>query len=472
MNKFTKCIDLILRTVVKGSSYIYYLSKDVCPPGYVHTSGKILDHKELFNMIDASLDMWLTAGRFNDKFETELANFLGVKHVMTVNSGSSANLIAISALTSSKLGDKRLKPDDEVITVAAGFPTTINPIIQNKLIPVFVDVDLGTYNINVEQIEEAITERTKAVFVAHTLGNPFNVEKVLEICDKHGLWLIEDNCDALGAQYNGKYTGTFGHIATLSFYPAHHITMGEGGAILTNDTELYHITKSFRDWGRDCFCPPGEDNTCKSRFGYKLGNLPRGYDHKYTYSHLGYNFKLTDWQAAIGLAQLEKLPAFVEARNKNFNLLYNGLKDLKEYLILPEATENSAPSWFGFLITLKESSKYNKNDLIKFLEDNRVGTRHLFAGNMLKQPAFVDNHIKIRIRKSLMLYSSRLYEKYYNMLPNTDTIMNNSFWIGVWPGISKKEIMYVISIFKKFFEEETREYTFNWWNRIFRKKHS
>ena len=401
-------------------------------------------------MVDASLDMWLTTGRFNDKFEQELAAFLGIKYALTVNSGSSANLIAISALTSPKLGEKRLRPDDEVITVAAGFPTTINPIIQNKLTPVFVDIDAGTYNINVEQLEKAITSRTKAVFIAHTLGNPFNIEKIVEICNKYNLWLIEDNCDALGSKYKDKYTGTFGHIATLSFYPAHHITMGEGGAVITNNGELYKIALSYRDWGRDCWCPPGKDNTCHQRFSMQLGNLPFGYDHKYTYSNIGYNLKITDWQAAIGLAQLKKLPSFIEKRKKNFNLLYNGLKELEEYIILPESLPESDPCWFGFLISLKEN-KFTKNDLVKFLESNNIGTRGLFAGNMLRQPAFVDNAVKIRIRRSLLLLSDKLSDKNYETLPNTEYIMNNTFWIGVWPGITQEEILHIIKTFKDYF---------------------
>ena len=342
-------MEMITRKIVKEKSKHYY-QKNYKPvqqkqftPGqtYIPPSGKVLDEKELVNMLDASMDMWLTTGRFNDRFEKKLAAFIGVKHALTVNSGSSANLLAVSALTSPKLGSRRLKPGDEVITVAAGFPTTVAPIVQNKLVPVFVDVELGTYNIDVNQLEQAVSEKTKAIFLAHTLGNPFDIDAVLAIAKKHNLWVIEDNCDALGSKYRGKYTGTFGHIATCSFYPAHHITMGEGGAVLTNDSELYKLLLSFRDWGRDCWCPPGKDNTCGSRFNQQHGELPFGYDHKYVYSHLGYNLKITDMQAAVGLAQLEKLPGFIAQRQQNFQLLYEGLKDLEEFLILPRATEHS-----------------------------------------------------------------------------------------------------------------------------------
>lgn len=449
----SKClIDKLLRKIIKFFCHVYY--KKTCltrnnKSGYIPASGKVLDERELFNMIDASLDMWLTTGRFNDEFEKKLTEFLGIKYALTVNSGSSANLLAISTLTSHKLKDRRLKEGDEVITVAAGFPTTINPIVQNNLIPVFVDTEIGTYNIDPNRIEEAISEKTRAIFVAHTLGNPFNLDKILEICQKYNLWLIEDNCDALGSKYREKYTGTFGHIGTLSFYPAHHITMGEGGAVLTNDPELYKIIMSFRDWGRDCWCPPGRDNTCKKRFEYQLGNLPYGYDHKYTYSHAGYNLKITDWQAAIGLAQLEKLPYFIEKRKENFKLLYDGLKKLEDYFILPEIYENSDPSWFGFLITIKNSEKLNKIELIKYLEANGIGTRQLFAGNILRQPAFVESDIKLRIINSPIISSRELSEKHYSTLPNTDIIMNNTFWIGVYPGITRENINYMLKILEK-----------------------
>jgi CDP-6-deoxy-D-xylo-4-hexulose-3-dehydrase len=402
------------------------------------------------NMLDASLDMWLTTGRFNDQFEKELAKFLGTRHALTVNSGSSANLLALSALTSHKLKNKRLKPNDEVITVAAGFPTTVNPIIQNGFIPVFVDVDLKTFGVKTDQIEESITKKTKAVFIAHTLGNPFAIDKVLDICRRHNLWLIEDNCDALGSEYKGKHTGTFGHIGTMSFYPAHHITMGEGGAVITDDTVLFDILASMRDWGRDCYCPSGKDNTCGKRFEQQHGKLPFGYDHKYVYAHTGYNFKITDWQAAIGLSQLKKLPDFIKKRRNNFALLKSELKKYEKYFILPEAAENSNPSWFGFWLTLKENVNFSKKDLVDFLEKSGIGTRNLFAGNILRQPVFVDDEIKIRIRNSDVLISSDLKEGHYALLPNTDVIMERSFWIGLWPGISENEIKYISNKINEF----------------------
>ncbi len=449
-----KIIIILLRKIIKALSGLYYniARPDVKTGKYVAVSGKVLGSDELKNMIDASLDMWLTTGRFNDAFEKEFASFLNSKYVLSTNSGSSANLLAISALTSHKLGEKRLKKGDEVITVAAGFPTTVTPIIQNGLIPVFVDVEIGDYNISVSQIEEALTPKTKAVFVAHTLGNVFDLDKLKSLCEKHNLWLIEDSCDALGSKYNDKFTGTVGHIGTFSFYPAHHITMGEGGAVCTNDPILYKILLSFRDWGRDCWCPPGKDDTCKKRFTMKFGNMPLGYDHKYVYSHLGYNLKITDWQAACGLAQLKKLKAFIAKRNENFNYLYSKLSEFEEYLILPELLEKVSPSWFGFTITVKDNDKFNKIDLVKFLEENNIGTRQLFAGNLLRQPVFVDSEIDMRIRNSEMLRSNTLTEKEYAMLPNTDIVLNSTFWIGVWPGLRKDQLEYIVSTFKRFFE--------------------
>lgn len=449
-------IGKILRSFIKFLSAVYYVlvKPDAKKGNYVAVSGKVLGSKELKNMIDASLDMWLTTGRFNDKFESHFAKFLNIKHALTVNSGSSANLLAISALTSYKLGEKRLKKGDEVITVGAGFPTTVTPIIQNGLIPVFVDVELGNYNICANQIEESITPKTKAVFVAHTLGNVFDLDKVKEICDKHNLWLIEDACDALGAKFNSNFVGTAGHIGTFSFYPAHHITMGEGGAVCTNDTQLYKILMSIRDWGRDCWCPPGKDDTCKKRFTMKFGNMPLGYDHKYVYSHLGYNLKITDWQAACGLAQLEKLPFFIERRNANFNYLYSKLSKFSDFLILPEISPKAEPSWFGFTITVKENEKISKMDLVKFLEENNIGTRQLFAGNLLRQPVFTDSDISLRIRNSELLNSRDLTEKHYAMLPNSDIVLNATFWIGVWPGLKKKQLKYMVSKFKEFFDSK------------------
>ena len=404
---------------------------------YIPPSGKCVDEDDLANIIDASLDMWLTSGRYGDEFEREFPKFLGAKHCALVNSGSSANLVAMTALTSHKLGDKRLKPGDEVITVAAGFPTTVSPIIQNGLVPVFIDVELGTYGFDTNIIEEALSSKTKAIFMAHTLGNPFNIDKVMEIAEKYNLWVIEDNCDALGARYNGKITGSFGHISTYSFYPAHHITMGEGGAVVTDDKNLFNIIRSIRDWGRDCICPPGHDNICNNRFTQKHGDLPEGYDHKYVYSHLGYNLKISDMQAAIGVSQLKKLPDFIEKRNKNFDAITKGLTDLREYLILPKAENKSEPSWFGFPITVKENTKFNRNDLVTYLEENKIGTRLLFAGNLLKQPAFTEGDYKYRV---------------VGELKNTDIVMNNTFWIGVWPGINEECIKYIISKFKSFID--------------------
>jgi len=424
-----------LREKVFEAARQYYQALESKPRDYIPASGKVLDEDELIAMIDASLDMWLTAGRFNDEFEKEFAKTLGVKYALSVNSGSSANLLAISALTSPKLGERRLKHGDEIITVAAGFPTTINPIIQQGLTPVFVDCEIGTYNIDVNKIEEAISPKTKAIFIAHTLGMPFELDKILAICEKYGLWLIEDSCDALGAQFNGQKTGTVGHIGTFSFYPAHHITMGEGGAVVTNDPQLYRILMSFRDWGRDCWCAPGKDDTCKKRFQMQLGRLPYGYDHKYTYSHIGFNLKITDWQAAIGLAQLKKLPGFLKKRTQNAQYLMQKLSDLQEYLILPKIPENAKPSWFGFLISAK-----NKQQIVEHLENNGIGTRQLFAGNILRQPMIVDSDINFRIGASRLINAQDLGEEHYKLLPNTDFIMNNTFWVGVFPALTQKEL--------------------------------
>lgn len=411
--------------------------KFVAGETYIPASGKVVDEEDLSHLIDASLDMWLTSGRYGDEFENEFPKFIGAKYCSLVNSGSSANLIAVTALTSHKLGDKRLKPGDEVITVAAGFPTTVGPLIQNGLVPVFVDVELGTYDVKADDLEKAISDKTKAIVMAHTLGNPFNLSKVMELSKKYDLWVIEDNCDALGAKYDGKYTGTFGDISTFSFYPAHHITMGEGGAVVTNNAKLHNIIRSIRDWGRDCICPPGKDNFCGHRFTQQHGELPMGYDHKYVYSHFGYNLKVTDMQAALGVSQLKKLPEFIEKRRENYKKLCNGLKQFQEYLILPEPTENSEPSWFGFTITVKENNKYDRNSLVKFLEEKKIGTRLLFAGNILKQPLFTENEINYRVIGNLI---------------NTDIVMNNTFWIGVWPGIHDEQIKYIVEQFKKYFQ--------------------
>lgn len=384
-------------------------------------SGKLIGAQELQNMVDASLDGWLTTGRFNAEFERKLAAFIGIKHLITVNSGSSANLVAFSTLTSPKLGTRAIQKGDEVIGVAAGFPTTVNPIFQFGAVPVFVDIDPLTLNIDVKKVEAAIGPKTKAIMLAHTLGNPFNLDVITALCRKYGLWLIEDCCDALGSTYKGQMLGTFGDIATLSFYPAHHITMGEGGAVFTNNEELKTIAESFRDWGRDCYCQPGKDNTCGKRFCQKLGDLPLGYDHKYTYSHLGYNLKITDMQAACGLAQLEKAPHFIQARKDNFAFLKNRLKSCEEFVTLPLATENSNPSWFGFPITLKDNCPVTRLDLLTYLDQNKVGTRLLFAGNLTRQPFMAGAHYRIS-----------------GDLTHTDNVMNNTFWIGVQPALSQE----------------------------------
>jgi len=402
-------------------------------------AGRVYDEKELVCLVDASLDFWLTAGRYADKFEKSFAAFLGVKYCLLTNSGSSANLLAVSALTSPLLKSRQLKPGDEVITAACGFPTTLNPILQNKLVPVFVDVELGTYNIRAEKIERAVSQRTKAIFIAHTLGNPVNLEKIMRVVKKYSLWLCEDNCDSLGSKYRGKHTGTFGDISTCSFYPPHMITMGEGGAVLTDNLLLRRIIMSFRDWGRDCYCGSGRDNTCGNRFSQKFGDLPYGYDHKYVYSHIGYNLKVTDMQAAIGVAQLEKLPRFIAARKRNFAFFMKHFKKYEKYLILPEAIEGSTPSWFGFPILVKESAPFTRNDIVNYLEQNKIATRMLFGGNLTKQPAY--KNVKYRISGDLR---------------NTDLVMNNLFWIGVYPGISKEQREFMAKTFNDFFKEKLR----------------
>jgi CDP-6-deoxy-D-xylo-4-hexulose-3-dehydrase len=422
--------------LVNNYSDINFKPKEFVPNvSDVPVSGKVIGALEIKNMVEASLDGWLTTGRFNEQFEKKLANFLGVKCLLTVNSGSSANLIAFSVLTSPKLKERAIQKGDEIISVAAGFPTTVNPIIQYGAIPVFVDVKIPTYNIDESLIEEAITEKTKAIMLAHTLGNPFNVKKIKEICIKYNLWLIEDSCDALGSKYNNQNVGTFGDLATLSFYPAHHITMGEGGAVFTNSKKLERIAESFRDWGRDCYCEPGKDNTCNKRFSWQLGDLPYGYDHKYTYSHLGYNMKITDMQAACGLAQLDSLDEFINKRKNNFKYLYKSLKNLEEFVILPEAEKNSEPSWFGFPLFLKNNNKYNRNDLIRYLSLNKIGTRLLFAGNLTKQP-----------------YMKNITFKVHGNLKNTDLILENTFWIGLYPGLSEKHLEYMVDKIKNFFK--------------------
>lgn len=390
--------ELIKSKILELSKEYYrQVRPDKKRPGYIPASGKKLGQEELCNMIEASLDMWLTTGRFNTEFEQKFAQKLNVKHALTTNSGSSANLLALTALTSPKLGDKRLKKGDEVIAVASGFPTTVNPIIQNGLVPVFVDSETGTYNIDVNKIEKALSPKTRCIFLAHTLGNMYDMDRIAEICQKHDLWLIEDSCDALGAKWDGKYAGTIGHIGTFSFYPAHHLTMGEGGAVITNDSKLYRIILSIRDWGRDCWCAPGHDDTCHARFKMKSGNLPEGYDHKYTYSHIGYNLKITDWQAACGVAQLDRLDDFLKIRRENAEILLKELADLQEYLLLPSHHEKCEPSWFGFLISVKEDAPFTKQQLVEYLETHSVGTRQLFAGNLLRQPMITTSDAVLRI---------------------------------------------------------------------------
>jgi CDP-6-deoxy-D-xylo-4-hexulose-3-dehydrase len=430
--------DKFVKAVVEEYNLKFPSKKFVPGQSYVPVSGKVFDEKEMILASEAVLEGWWTEGKFSILLEQKFSKWLGVRHVAFVNSGSSANLLAISALTSYRLGDRRLKPGDEVVTVAAGFPSTVNPIIQNGLVPVFLDIELGYYNIDISKIKEAIGPKTKAIFIAHTLGNPFNLNVLGEICKEYNLWLIEDNCDALGSMYDGKLTGTFGHIATCSFYPAHHITMGEGGAVFTNDDLLHNIVVSMRDWGRDCYCMPGRDNTCGKRFGWKLGSLPFGYDHKYIYSEIGYNLKLTDMQAALGLAQLDKLDGFIEKRQENFSLLYDFIKQYEEFFVLPKWLENSKPSWFGFLLTVKESAPFSRDEIVSFLLSKKIATRYLFAGNLLKQPYFVNNEINYRTVGDFV---------------NTDIVMNRTFWIGVYPGINKEMIDWVTGSFEDFLQK-------------------
>ena len=399
----------------------------------VNYAGRVFDEKEIINSVEASLDFWLTEGRFSEEFAEKIAEFLGLEHVLLTNSGSSANLLAFSALTSEKLGDKRLKPGDEVISVAAGFPATVTPIIQYGLVPVFVDVVLPTYNINIEMMRKAISPKTRCIFIAHTLGNPFNIDALMELANEYNLWVIEDNCDAFGSAYKGKKTGTFGHLSTISFYPAHHITTGEGGAICTNDPKLAQLVRAFRDWGRDCYCMGGENNTCGKRFSQQFGNLPFGYDHKYVYSEIGYNLKMTDIQAAIGAAQMDKLPEFCEKRKENFKHWYSIFAKYPQYFILPEATEGSDPAWFAFIVTIKKEAPFTRDEITRFLNEKLIETRNLFAGNMAKQPAFVNKNWRIA-----------------DHLENTDFIMNNTFFLGTYPGLTKEMFDYSEAVIEEF----------------------
>ena len=421
-------VEDFVRKILKRKKKINFIpGETLIPP-----SGKLIGEEEVKYMVEASLDGWLTTGRFNQYFQEKLSEFLNVKHLITVNSGSSANLVAFSSLTSHMHKERAIKPGDEIISVAAGFPTTVNPIFQNGVIPVFVDIKLPTYNINEELIEAAITKKTKAIVLAHTLGNPFNLSKITEICKKYNLWLMEDNCDALGSKYNNQLTGTFGDVSTLSFYPAHHITMGEGGAIFTNNLRIKRISESFRDWGRDCYCEPGKENTCNKRFDWQLGKLPKGYDHKYIYTHVGFNMKITDMQAACGVGQLEKLESFIQKRKENVSFLKKKLEDLQELIQLPEAEENSEPSWFGFPITMKDKCKISRKDLIDKLTEKKIGTRLLFAGNLTKQPAYIN--LKYRVSGELKV---------------TDKIMSDTFWVGIQPALGEEELSYIAKILRE-----------------------
>jgi CDP-6-deoxy-D-xylo-4-hexulose-3-dehydrase len=436
MNKASVLRKEILEKVQEFYSLAHDKTGEEFVPGKtrVNYAGRVFDENELVSLVDSSLDFWLTAGRYAEEFSGKLEDFYDVSDVILTNSGSSSNLLAVSALTSEMLGDKRLVPGDEVITVAAGFPSTVSPIVQNRLVPVFVDVEIGTYNIDISKLEEAYSPKTKAVFIAHTLGNPFNLDAVCAFTKKHNLWLIEDNCDALGSRYRGKLTGTFGHIATGSFYPAHHITTGEGGCVITDDPQLARIIKSFRDWGRDCYCEGGENNTCGCRFTKQYGTLPKGYDHKYVYSHIGYNLKMTDMQAAIGAAQMDKLELFTARRKENFRLITEGLHGLDDFFILPRATEHSDPSWFSYILTLRENGPFSRVELAQYLDRNLIETRGLFAGNLLRQPGY-----------------SNIEHRVVGGLENTDYIMNHTLFMGVYPGLTEAKINYVTG--------KIREYT-------------
>jgi len=434
MSETADNLSLQIMQLVRGYYKIAFPPQDFVPGETpIPCSGRVFDDAELVSLVESSLDFWLTSGRFAKQFEQELARFWRIRYATLVNSGSSANLLALSCLTSPLLEERRLRSGDEIITVAAGFPTTVNPVIQCRLIPVFVDITIPTYNVDIRQLETALSERTRAIILAHTLGNPFDLATVVDFAKRHNLWLIEDCCDAVGATYNGREVGTFGDLATVSFYPAHHITMGEGGCVLTDQPLLHTLVESFRDWGRDCWCEPGKDNTCGKRFDQQSGELPYGYDHKYVYSHIGYNLKLTDMQAAVGTAQLKKLPAFIEARRRNFQTLYEGLRDLQGFFILPEATSGSDPSWFGFPLAVRPEAPFTRNQVVQYLEERKIATRLLFSGNLVRQPAYRD-----------------IKHREIGNLKNSDFVMNQVFWIGVYPGLTEPMLDYIIESFKDF----------------------
>ena len=432
-----KDLNALRKEILEKTAEYYQLkfgTKEFTPGKHrVNYAGRVFDEQELTNLVDSSLDFWLTEGRYSEQFAEKIADFLNVDNVVLTNSGSSANLLAFATLTSKKLGDRRLKPGDEVISVAAGFPATVTPIIQYGLIPVFVDVEIPTYNIDIEMLKKAISPKTRCIFIAHTLGNPFNIKAIMDIAKEHNLWVIEDNCDAFGSKYDGKYTGTFGHLSTISFYPAHHITTGEGGAIITKDPLLALILKSFRDWGRDCYCGGGENNTCGKRFTQKFGDLPVGYDHKYVYSEIGYNLKMTDMQAAIGAAQMDKLTSFCEKRKAHFKKHFATFSKYSQYFILPQATENSDPAWFSFIVTVKEDAPFTRDQITKYLNENLIETRNLFAGNMVKQPGFMDKNFRVA-----------------DHLTNTDKIMNNTFFLGTYPGLTDEMFNYIEKVLGDF----------------------